>query len=179
LRDFIRPGSRILDLFANDGGFSINAALAGAESVVAVDESAPALERLAHNAELNGVQNKIETVTSDCFNYVREARGEFDVIVLDPPALAKSKKDIPNARKGYLALNSAAMRLMSKDGILITCSCSHHISRSLFLDILHEAGRRVKRTVTILEARGAGIDHPLLAAMPETEYLKVFFLNVH
>jgi 23S rRNA (cytosine1962-C5)-methyltransferase len=179
LRDFIRPGARVLDLFANDGGFSINAALAGAESVVAVDESASALERLAHNVELNGVQNKIETVTSDCFNYVREARGEFDVIVLDPPALAKSKKDIPNARKGYLALNSAAMRLMSKDGILITCSCSHHISRSLFLDMLHEAGRRVKRTVTILEARGAGIDHPLLAAMPETEYLKVFFLNVH
>jgi len=179
LRDFVRRGARVLDLFANDGGFSINAALAGAESVVAVDESASALARLAHNAELNAVQNKLETVESDCFEFVREMRGEFDVIVLDPPALAKSKKDIPKARKGYLALNSAAMRLMSKDGILVTCSCSHHIDRGLFLDTLHEAGRRAKRTVTILEARGAGIDHPLLAAMPETEYLKVFFLGVH
>lgn len=178
LRDFIRLGSRVLDLFANDGGFSINAALAGAESVIAVDESGSALERLGRNAELNRVQNKIQTVTSDCFDYVREARGEFDLIVLDPPALAKSKKDIPNARKGYLALNSAAMRLMSKDGILVTCSCSHHISQELFLDMLHEAGRRAKRTVTILEARGAGIDHPIFAAMPETEYLKVFFLGV-
>jgi len=178
LRDFIRPGARVLDLFANDGGFSMNAALAGAASVVAVDESRAALDRLTRNAELNGVQNKIQTVQSDCFEFIRESRDEFDVIILDPPALAKSKKDIPNARKGYLGLNSSAMRLLSRNGILVTCSCSHHIDRGLLLDMLHEAGRRAKRTVTILEARGAGIDHPLLAAMPETEYLKVFFLGV-
>ncbi len=178
LRDFVRPGARVLDLFANDGGFGINAALAGAESVVAVDESASALERLVHNAELNGVRNKIETVQTDCFEFLRESHAEFDIIVLDPPALAKSKKDITNARKGYLALNSAAMRLLSRDGILVTCSCSHHISRDLFLDTLRESGHRAKRSITVLEARGAGIDHPLLAAMPETEYLKVFFLGV-
>ncbi len=178
LRDFIREGARILDLFANDGGFAINAALAGASSVIAVDESISALERLARNAALNEAQDRIHTVKADCFDYLRESQDEFDAIVLDPPALAKSKKDISNAQKGYLALNTHAMRRVGKGGVLVTCSCSHHIDREQFLDIIRDASRKSDRTITILEERGAGIDHPILAAMPETSYLKCFILGV-
>ncbi len=177
LRDFISPGARVLDLFANDGGFAINAALAGAKSVIAVDESASALERLQKNAELNSVSN-ISTTKADCFDFLRESKDEFDAIVLDPPALAKSKKDIAQAQRGYVSLNTNAMRRISGDGILVTCSCSHHIDRERFLDIIRESAQRAGRAVTILEERGAGIDHPVLLAMPETAYLKCFILRV-
>ncbi len=178
IRNFIPSDARVLDLFTNEGGFAINAALGDASRIIAVDESTLALERLKHNAILNGVEEKISTVQADCFDYVRDIRDEFDLIVVDPPAMAKSKKDIPNARKGYLALNTAAIKRLKPNGVLITCSCSHHIGRDVLLEIVREAGRRAKRTVTLLEARGAGIDHPVLAAMPETEYLKVFFFRI-
>ncbi len=178
LRDFVPFGARVLDLFANDGGFGLNAALAGATSVIAVDESRSALERIHKNAELNGIADQISTVEADCFQYLREAKDEMDVIIVDPPALAKSKKDIPQARKGYLTLNTNAMRLVKSGGILITCSCSHHLSYENLLEVVQEAARRSQRTVTLLERRGAGIDHPILTAMPETEYLKVLILGV-
>jgi 23S rRNA (cytosine1962-C5)-methyltransferase len=177
VRDFIRPGSRVLDLFANDGGFAINAALAGAESVVAVDESASALERLQKNAAQNSVSN-ISITKADCFGFLRESQHEFDVIILDPPALAKSKKDVGQAQRGYVSLNTNAMSRISRDGVLVTCSCSHHIDRERFLDILREASQRSGRSVTILEERGAGIDHPVFLAMPETSYLKCFILRI-
>ena len=177
VRDFIRPGARVLDLFANDGGFAINAALAGAKSVVAVDESATALERLRHNAELNSASN-ISVTKADCFDFLRESQDEFDAIVLDPPALAKSKKDIAQAQRGYVSLNTNAMRRISRDGILVTCSCSHHIDRERFLDILRESSQRSGRAITVLDERAAGIDHPMLLAMPETAYLKCFILGV-
>jgi 23S rRNA (cytosine1962-C5)-methyltransferase len=178
LRDFIRPGSRVCDLFSNAGGFAMNAALSGAASVIAVDESVTALGHVKRNAELNAVQDIITTIEANCFDYIRESRDEMDVIVLDPPALAKSKKDIAQARKAYLTLNTQAMRLLAADGILVSCSCSHHIDSYEMLGIIREAGWRAKRTVTLLERRGAGIDHPILAAMPETEYLKVFILSI-
>ncbi len=177
VRDFIPPGARVLDLFANDGGFAINAALAGAKSVIAVDESATALERLQRNAELNSASN-ISIKKADCFDFLRESQDEFDTIVLDPPALAKSKKDISHAQRGYVSLNTNAMRRIAKDGVLVTCSCSHHIDRERFLDIIRESGQRSGRAVTILEERGAGMDHPVLLAMPETAYLKCFILGV-
>ncbi len=176
VRDFVRSGARVLDLFANDGGFGINAALAGAESVLAVDESASALARLNRNAELNGV--RVLTIQADCFQFVRTTDESFDVIILDPPALAKSKKDVKMAMKGYLTLNAEAMRLLSPGGILITCSCSHHINREMLIGILRDAARRAKRSARIEEIRGAGIDHPILAAMPETEYLNVLIASV-
>ena len=178
LRDFIRPGARVLDLFANNGGFAINAALAGATSVIAVDESVSALEHLRQNTELNSVSHEISTTKADCFDFLRESHDEFDAIVLDPPALAKSKKDIQQAQKAYVTLNTNAMKRISRDGILVTCSCSHHIDRDRFLDIIHEAGNRSGRTVTILEERAAGIDHPVLLSMPETAYLKCFILGI-
>jgi 23S rRNA (cytosine1962-C5)-methyltransferase len=178
VRDFIRPGARVLDLFANNGGFANNAALAGAKTVVAVDESAPALKLLQQNAALNGVSEQISVVQADCFDFLRESQNEFDAIILDPPALAKSKKDVAQAQKAYLTLNTNAIRRIANDGILVTCSCSHHIDRERFLDIIAEASRRAGRSVTILEERSAGIDHPTLLAMPETAYLKCFILGV-
>ncbi len=178
LRDFLRSGARVLDLFANNGGFAINAAMAGASSVLVVDESSAALERLRQNAELNVVSDRITTRVADCFDFLRESHDEFDAIVVDPPALAKSKKDIAQAHKAYMTLNANAMRRLSKDGLLVTCSCSHHIGRERFLDILHEASYKSGRAVTILEERGAGIDHPALLSMPETTYLKCFFLRI-
>jgi 23S rRNA (cytosine1962-C5)-methyltransferase len=177
VRDFICPGARVLDLFANDGGFAINAALAGAESVIAVDESASALERFSQNAERNSVSN-ISITKADCFDFLRESQEEFDAIILDPPALAKSKKDVGQAQRGYVSLNTNAMRRITPDGILVTCSCSHHIDRERFLDIIRESSQRSGRSVTILDERGAGIDHPVLLAMPETSYLKCFILRI-
>lgn len=177
VRDFIRPGARVLDLFANDGGFAINAALAGAESVVAVDESTSALERLQQNADRNSVSN-ISITKADCFDFLRESQEEFDAIILDPPALAKSKKDVGQAQRGYVSINTNAMRRISRDGVLVTCSCSHHIDRERFLDIIRESSQRSGRSVTILEERGAGIDHPVLLSMPETAYLKCFILRI-
>lgn len=177
LRDFIRTGDRVLDLFANDGGFGINAALASAGSVLAVDESASALARLTQNAKLNGVSDRVQTVEADCFQYLRSTNDEFDVIILDPPALAKSKKDLTIAMKGYLTLNTEAIKRLVPGGILITCSCSHHMSRDILIGLVRDAARRAARTATIEEIRGAGIDHPILAAMPETEYLNVLIVR--
>jgi 23S rRNA (cytosine1962-C5)-methyltransferase len=179
LRDFVKSGDRVLDLFSNEGGFALNAALAGAKSVEAVDSSKTSLEKLLVNAETNGVAGKITVSESDVFDYLQQPQEPFDVVVLDPPALAKSRKDIIPARKGYIQLNTNAMKLVKPDGILLTASCSHHITRELLLDVISEASRRAHRAVTILEEHGAGIDHPVLAAMPETSYLKVFILRIH
>lgn len=176
LRDFIQDGASVLDLFSNEGGFALNAALAGAASVHAVDISDTALARLASNAALNGVS--VQTTETDCFEFVRQCDDTFDVVVLDPPALTKSKKELPQARKAYVTLNANAMRMTKPGGILLTASCSHHLTRDLFLDVLRESAKRSGRNVAILEERAAGIDHPTLLAMPEAAYLKVFILRV-
>ncbi len=178
LRDFIPPGAKALDLFSNEGGFALNAARASASHVLAVDASESALARLNTNAELNAVGDKISTLATDCFQFVRECRDKYDVIVVDPPALAKSRKDTAAARKGYVTLNTQAMKMLQPGGILMTASCSHHIAREDFFEIIRESGRRAKRAITVLEERAAGVDHPVLAAMPETSYLKCFILGV-
>jgi 23S rRNA (cytosine1962-C5)-methyltransferase len=180
IRDFVKEGDRVLDLFSNEGGFALNAARAGAREVLAVDASRSALTRLVRNAELNGVTDKTSTAEADVFGYLQSTDPHpYDLVVLDPPALAKSRKDIIPARKGYVQLNTNAMKLVARDGILVTASCSHHIPRELLHEVIREASRRARRDVTILEERGAGIDHPVLSAMPETSYLKVFILRVH
>lgn len=180
IRDFVAKGSSVLDLFANEGGFSLNAALAGASSVTAVDVSQTALGHVRTNAELNGVRDQIRTVEADVFDYLRQAEPQnYDLVIVDPPALAKNRKDIATARKAYVALNTNAMKQTRPDGVLVSCSCSHHVPRELLLEVIREAGRKARRSITVLEERGAGIDHPILAAMPETSYLKVFILRIH
>ncbi len=175
-RDYLKPGAKVLDLFTNEGGFAINLAKAGASSVVAVDASKVALEAAKRNAALNDAQ--IETIEADCFDYIRNAKDKFDVIVLDPPSLVKSKKELKSAMMGYLGLHKHAMRLLTPEGILVTASCSHHFTRDLFLDTIRKAAQDTKRNAMILEERGAAADHPILAMMPETEYLKVFVLQI-
>jgi 23S rRNA (cytosine1962-C5)-methyltransferase len=179
MRDYVKAGDSCLDLFSNEGGFALNMALAGAASVVAVDASSAALEKTTRNAELNNVASSVTVTPGDCFDFLKANREQYDAVVLDPPALVKSRKDMSAARKGYVQINTDAMRITKPEGVLLTASCSHHVTRDMFLDVIHEAARRSKRHLSILEERGAGIDHPVLIAMPETQYLKVFILRVH
>jgi 23S rRNA (cytosine1962-C5)-methyltransferase len=176
--DFVDDGSA-LDLFANEGGFALSLARAGAASVIAVDQSATALENLRVNAKLNDVSGVLETIEGDCFEYLKRNERQHDLVVLDPPALVRSKRDLPVARKAYLNLNMGAMRATRPEGILFTASCSHHMTREMLLDVIHEASRKLRRPVSILAEHGAGIDHPVLISMPETAYLKLFILRIH
>jgi 23S rRNA (cytosine1962-C5)-methyltransferase len=169
---------KVLDLFSNEGGFAINLAKAGAVSVIAVDSSVPALKRLKANAAANGVAEKITTVARDCFEFIQEQPEQFDMLVVDPPALVKSKRDLPQAVRSYQSLNQHALRLAAPGGIVFTASCSHHMTRDFMEEVIRESARKSRRTVTLLEERGAGIDHPVLIGMPETAYLHGFVLRV-
>ncbi len=169
---------RALDTFSYHGGFGLQ--LAGrADSVVCVDQSELATQRIAANAERNGLKN-VQAVCANAFDYLRaaEEKGErFDTIVIDPPAFAKRKSAIDGARRGYKELNLRGMRLLAPGGTLISASCSAKITREIFEDILIDAAKDAKRRMTILERRGAGRDHPGLVGVPETEYLKCFVLQ--
>jgi len=179
IRRFTNAESECIDLFANEGGFALNMAMAGARSVLAVDASEQALRRTEANAGHNGVRSKIQTEVGDCFDFLKAHQKQYDVVVLDPPALVKSRKDLHAARKGYLQLNADSMRITKPEGVLLTASCSHHVSREMLRELIQDAARKARRSISILEERGAGVDHPVSLAMPETEYLKVFILRVH
>ncbi len=173
-------GRRVLDCFCYSGGFSINAAMGGATSVVAVDSSANALETVTKNAELNGVGDKINVTREDCFEFLRqqvESREQFDLIVLDPPAFVKSKAQLKAAVAGYRDINISAMKLLSPGGILVTCSCSQNLVTTAFQELLRSAARdghvQFRQRAFITQSS----DHPILHAMPETQYLKCFVLE--
>ena len=168
-----------LDCFCNSGAFAVHLA-DRCESVTAVDISADSLRLAQRNSELNGIRNT-EFVEANVFDYLRQLVGagrSFDIICIDPPAFAKNRKAIPGARSGYKEINLRAMKLLKPEGILITSSCSYHMSESDFFDLLGNAARDCRRFVQILERRGQASDHPALAGMPETRYLKCFFLRV-
>lgn len=178
LTRYLKQTDSVLDLFSNEGGFALNAAKVSS-NVVAVDASEEALLAAKYNAELNGSGERIEYVSGDCFEFLKENSGKFDAVILDPPSLVRSKKELATAKKAYYHLHKNAIASTRAEGILATASCSHHFTRDLFLETIREAIRESKRAVTILEERGAASDHPVLAAMPETEYLKMFILRVH
>ncbi|HEY6171340.1 MAG TPA: class I SAM-dependent rRNA methyltransferase [Candidatus Kapabacteria bacterium] len=178
IRRYIPEGATVLDLFTNTGGFALNMALAGAAEVTAVDQSEDALASLAKNAELNGVTEKIKTVHTDCFSFIKECKETFDVIVLDPPSLVRSKKELKSAELGYYTLHKEAIKCLRIGGILITASCSHHFTREMYLDCIRRASGESKRVSLVLEERGASADHPVHTMMPETEYLKLFVLSI-
>ncbi|HEX8247011.1 MAG TPA: class I SAM-dependent rRNA methyltransferase [Pyrinomonadaceae bacterium] len=170
---------RGLDCFTFNGGFALNLA-STCESVLAIDISADATDLAGRNAELNRISN-IEFQTANVFDALRdfEAKGEkFDTIVLDPPAFVKSRAALKSAARGYKEINLRALKLLNKNGILATCSCSFHMSEELFLEIVEEAARDAKRRVHLIEKRTQGADHPILVGMPETYYLKCFILRV-
>jgi 23S rRNA (cytosine1962-C5)-methyltransferase len=166
---------RVLDCFCNEGGFALNAAASGASEVIGIDISDRAIGRAAENSSQNTLPVKPCFLKSDCFDYLKEAatRGEkFDLIILDPPSFAKSKKSVRKAKKGYKELHTSAYRLLKPEGILATASCSHHVFEDTFLEIVHESARAAGRTISLLEWHGAAPDHPVLPGMPETRYLK-------
>ncbi len=170
---------RVLDCFCNSGGFALNAS-AVADSVIAVDASEFALENVRKNAELNGAKN-ITTVCADVFELLRSYRKEgvsFDCIVLDPPAFTKTANEVKTALKGYLDINTLALKLICNGGYLVTCSCSHHITQTAFEQMLFEASVHSGRHVQCLEIRTQAPDHPTLLCADETHYLKCFVLKV-
>jgi 23S rRNA (cytosine1962-C5)-methyltransferase len=177
----IAKNQRVLDLFSYTGAWGIPAALAGALEVTCVDASEGALALAAENAALNQVQEKMHFVRSDVFEFLKQARLEnqlYDIIVLDPPALIKRKKDFKQGYEAYRRLNHLALQVLSKDGILVSASCSHHLSRENLHEILRSSGRHIDRHLVFFASGGQGPDHPIDPAAPETEYLKTFFCSV-
>lgn len=170
---------RALDCFTYEGGFALHMARS-AESVTAIDISASAIEHARHNAELNGLGG-IELIEGNVFDQLREfeqANHRFDAIVLDPPAFAKNKASIGGALRGYKEINLRAIKLLTERGILITSTCSYHMSEDAFLNVLAAAAADAGRVVRILEKRMQARDHPVLISMPETYYLKCIIAQV-
>ena len=173
-----KPGGRALDLFTYHGSFALHLAR-HAKAVWAVDQSTEALARGAENARLNGIAN-IEWREANTFDLLRELerrREQFDTIVLDPPAFAKSKANIERAVAGYKEVNLRAMKILAPGGVLFTSSCSYHVSRDIFNAMLADAARDSGRRIQFMAATGAAADHPELLNVPETGYLKGALLS--
>jgi len=164
---------RALDTFSYHGSFALHLAR-NASSVVALDSSAQALARAKENARLNGFTN-VEFAEANAFDYLRERErdgAEFDTIVLDPPAFAKTRTSLPGALRGYKEINLRAMRLLSSGGKLSTTSCSFHLTKAAFLEMLESAAADSGRRMALREIRGQPVDHPEILTIPETGYLK-------
>jgi len=167
------PGGQALDCFAYHGSFALHLARRSSR-VMALDTSAEALTRGARNAALNGIGN-IQWDEGDAFEVLRaldRARNRFDTIVVDPPAFAKAKSAVPQALRGYREINLRAMRLLAPGGILVSASCSYHVRRAEFLEMIASAARDSGRILVQLEQLGQGVDHPEVVTIPETGYLK-------
>ncbi|MEO6696927.1 MAG: class I SAM-dependent rRNA methyltransferase [Gammaproteobacteria bacterium] len=173
---------RVLDVFSYSGGWGVQAAAAGAREVVCVDSSQTALEQLRHNAALNGVTERVTGLHSDAFDALKTLRAEhqkFDVVILDPPAFIKRKKDIKQGLQAYYQLNQLSMQVLAKDAILVSASCSYHLERGVLQDILLQTSRHLDRNLQILEQGHQGPDHPIHPAISEMEYLKAIFAHVY
>ena len=167
-----------LDVFCYQGGFALHLA-PHCQHVTAVDSSRPALEVADHNAALNG--RDIEWIEGNAFDLLKDYASSYhlyDTIVLDPPAFAKTKRDLDSAMRGYKELNLRALKMLRSGGILITCSCSYHVSQFAFLEMLASAACDARRTLRLLEVRGQAKDHPILLNVPETAYLKCLIAHV-
>jgi len=168
-------GAEVLDVFCYTGGFSLHALKYGASKVVAVDSSGIALEIAKENAKLNGFMDRIEFIEENAFDLLRRFHKEgrsFDVVILDPPAFAKSSKNIDGALRGYKEINLRAMKIVRDGGFLITCSCSQHITRDLFEKVIESASFDANRLLRLVEFRYQAKDHPILLSHPESLYLK-------
>lgn len=177
----LAKGKRVLDTFCHTGAFGLNAVAGGAKSVVAVDISESAISNTEMNIGLNKAGCVMKVMCSDVFELLRkfEASGEkFDMIILDPPAFAKSASRVQKAYGGYKEINLRAMNLLESGGILVSCSCSHFFDAQRFYGMLHSAAIDAKRSIQILEKRGAGPDHPVLCGYPKSEYLKCVVMRV-
>ncbi len=172
---------RVLDLFSYTGAWAIPAAMAGAAEVTCVDASEGALALAQENAVLNQVGQTMQFVRSDVFEYLKQARLDnqlYDIIILDPPALIKRKKDFKQGYEAYRRLNHLALQVLAKNGILVSASCSFHLSRDNLHELLRSSGRHIDRHLVFFAEGGQGPDHPIDPAVPETNYLKTFFCSV-
>jgi 23S rRNA (cytosine1962-C5)-methyltransferase len=172
-------GGRVLDCFASTGGFALHLAR-HCESVEAVDSSGPALATAKANAEANSITN-VEWREADVFDLLTgyaSARRQYSTVVLDPPAFAKSRQKLEAAAAGYKEINLRALRLLGPGGILVTCSCSHHMSEAMLLEVVAQASLDANRPLRVLERRTQSQDHPILLTVPETLYLKCLVLEV-
>jgi len=172
-------GGRALDAFTSTGGFALH--LAGkCETVEAVDSSGPALATARTNAQTNGISN-LEFREADVFELLAgyaSAQRQFSMVVLDPPAFAKSRRNLEAAATGYKEINLRALRLLHPGGVLVTCSCSHHVSEAMLLELVAQAALDAGRTLRVLERRTQAQDHPILLTVPETHYLKCLILQL-
>lgn len=172
----LAKGKRVLDCFCNQGGFALACAKAGAASVTAVDSSGPAIEATQRNAELNGVE--INAVQHNAFDFLKHCEDQYDLVILDPPSFTKNKKSLNNAMRGYKEIHLRGIKLLDRDGIMATYCCSHHATRELFLQNIVSASIDAKRSLRLIASHGQRLDHPVLPAIPETEYLKGFVLQL-
>ncbi len=174
-------GKRVLDLFSYVGGWGVQALAAGAEQVTCVDASHVALDVALENARLNDASARFDAMHGDAFDACKELleqKRKFDVVVLDPPAFIQKRKDIRNGERAYARMNNFAIRLLEKDGILISASCSMHLQRERLVDIIRSNARELDRMVQIFDQGHQGADHPIHPAIPETDYLKAYFARV-
>jgi len=174
----LRGATRVLDVFSYVGAWAVPAARDGAQ-VTCVDASGAALEAAVANARRNGVE--LATIKADAFAALEElhaARERFDVVIVDPPAFIKRRKDAAKGEAAYRRLNQLAMQLLPRDGLLVSCSCSYHLAPEALTDALQKAGRHLGRFVQVLASGGQAPDHPVHPAIPETRYLKAFLCRV-
>lgn len=172
-------GRRVLDCFTNQGGFAQACALAGAAEVAAVDSSEPAIALASKNADAAGT--RIRFIAANCFDFLKEseARGDtYDLIILDPPSFTKTKQSVNDAMRGYKEIHLRALKMLQPGGILATFSCSHHVSTGDFHGMIVDAGVDAKRTLRQMAVYGQRLDHPIIASIPETEYLRGYAFEV-
>ena len=180
LSKYVAAGARVLDVFSYVGAWGIRAAHDGAREVTCVDSSAAALDLAAANALRNRV--KLATRKGDAFDVLEEFAKQgarFDVVIVDPPAFAKRKKDLPKALAAYKRLNQLAIQVLAPEGILVSCSCSSHVSAEELQDAIAKAARGADKHLQILEMGGQAPDHPVHPAIPETRYLKAYFCRIN
>lgn len=173
--------AEVLDVFANNGGFGLNALYQGAKFVTFVDYSATEINNIKENLVLNNFYKNFELVNQDAFEYLESlvAKGKkFDVVIVDPPAFTKNKKNLKNAMIGYEKLNNLAIKCVRDNGILVSASCSHHLTKDDFIRIINKAAIKNKRTIKQIYYNTAGPDHPINPAMEETQYLKFGIFNL-
>ncbi|GIX05342.1 MAG: 23S rRNA methyltransferase [Planctomycetaceae bacterium] len=172
---------RVLDVFCYSGGFGIHASLQGAREVWGIDGSASAIQLATLNAERNGVSGRMRFLQEDAFRALEQLareRQRFDVVILDPPKMARQQTAVAAALRGYFSLNRLALDVLEPSGLLVTCSCSGVVGEQDFIDAVTRAGRDAGRTVQIVERRGAAPDHPYLTTCPESAYLKCLICRV-
>ncbi len=183
-RRLIQPVAKqaeVLDCFCHTGSFAVHAAVYGAKHITAVDISEHAIEMAKRNADKNKVSNKCDFQVANAFDFLREqtqAKNSYDLVILDPPAFAKTRSAIEGAARGYKEINLRGLKLVKPGGYLVTCSCSHHMDRELFKAIVVDAARDARKTIRQIEYTSQAKDHPILPSAPETEYLKFLMVQV-